>query len=220
MISIRVQPLHTIQAREEPAILTSPPSGRGPLVFEKRSLKPWRLTGRLKMAPMCLPARERAESYFPPPSRQICLLPEVETRDDTPRFPYRPGMYSCGSLTPRAEEVQADSYSCATLVLVVAASAVGLGRVQLPRQRNDEEADEEADRTSRGRKRDGDSSTAESTPGFEPRMDLTTRLSVPLALAPAKAPCLRACAFHDRFPESAAVQGVSEMVAGSFDSRV
>lgn len=73
--------------------------------------------------------------------------------------------------------------------MVVAASAVGLGRVQLPRQSDDDEGEDEDDHGTEGgrgeerakeqeREKKGEKercarSNTETTPDFEPRMDLT-----------------------------------------------
>lgn len=66
----------------------------------------------------------------------------------------------CGAHTARAEAKETRSsarpHSCASLrVLLVAASAVGLGRVQLPRQSSDEEEKKTSERE-REREREGE----------------------------------------------------------------
>lgn len=87
----------------------------------------------------------------------------------------------CGAHTARAEAKETRSsarpHSCASLrVLLVAASAVGLGRVQLPRQSSDEEEKKTSERErGRGRGRGRGLGTQD--------MDLTARLSVPLSRA-------------------------------------
>lgn len=73
----------------------------------------------------------------------------------------------CGAHTARAEAKEtrpsARPHSCASLrVLLVAASAVGLGRVQLPRQSSDEE--EKKKKSEREREGEGGGG------GLEPRI--------------------------------------------------
>lgn len=85
--------------------------------------------------------------------------------------------------------------------MVVAASAVGLGRVQLPRQRTAKKTEKKTKTTEerggkkkgerakerKGERRNGARSNTETTPDFEPRMDLTT---TSLSFSPSSSPFL------------------------------